>query len=457
MTVPSLIPEQRTARARARGRFSFALTGRSLALLFAGSCWFAPAFFFHPLVWAVPLWDLLILFLAAIDLASLPSAAGTEVRRTWHSVVTQGAPAAVELSFFYQGKSPLRLSVIDDLSPALLEEPQRLRLVLPPGRWVRLPYRFTARERGDHPAGKTYLRYQSRLGLAERWSAADLSQTVRIYPSSQSAVGEMFAARTRQVEQQLQRRRHRGLGREFESLRDYREGDDPRDICWTASARRGALVSRQYESERGHPVWIVLDAGRLLSGRIGRWSRLDYSAAAAAALCHLALQTGDRCGVLAYGRRIQQRVAPGRGGAHLRQLIDALALVHSEPGDADHMRAAMELSRTQSRRSLILWLTDLAETAATPEVLQAAAMLMRHHLVLLVAIRAMDVEAIAAARPRNFAAMYRGAAAQELLYRRQILLSRLRRQGGLTLETSPGELTTAVLNRYLEVKEKSLL
>ncbi len=44
--------------------------------------------------------------------------------------------------------------------------------------------------------------------------------------------------------------RMRGIGREFESLREYREGDEYRDICWTAAARRGKLVTRIYQIER---------------------------------------------------------------------------------------------------------------------------------------------------------------------------------------------------------------
>ena len=111
----------------------------------------------------------------------------------------------------------------------------------------------------------------------------------------------------------------------------------------------------------------------------------------------------------------------------------------------------------QPRRAMILWLTDLAETAMRPEVIDAAAQLMRRHLVLFVAITQKDVKAIAEQTPADAREMFRAAAAQEWVERRESLLSRLRQGGALTLETTPEGMTAAVLNRYLEIKERGLL
>ena len=55
------------------------------------------------------------------------------------------------------------------------------------------------------------------------------------------------------------------MGREFDSLREYREGDELRDISWTATARRRHLITRVFQMERSQNVWLVLDAGRLSS------------------------------------------------------------------------------------------------------------------------------------------------------------------------------------------------
>jgi len=128
-----------------------------------------------------------------------------------------------------------------------------------------------------------------------------------------------------------------------------------------------------------------------------------------------------------------------------------------EPLEADHLRAAATLMHRQSRRSLILWMTDFAETAMQPEVLDAAAQLVRRHLLLFVAVSQLDLQRQAGAMPETVDAMFETAAAQELLDRRERLLRRLEERGAMTLETQPELLAASVLNRYLEVKERGIL
>ena len=111
---------------------------------------------------------------------------------------------------------------------------------------------------GDVSIGRLFVRYRSWLGLAERWAAAPIAQTVRVLPDLEQARQQaLYLIRSKQVEMERRRKRQRGLGREFESLRDYRQGDDFRDISWTATARRHSLVTRVFEIERSQVVWIV--------------------------------------------------------------------------------------------------------------------------------------------------------------------------------------------------------
>jgi uncharacterized protein (DUF58 family) len=108
------------------------------------------------------------------------------------------------------------------------------------------------------------------------------------------------------------------------------------------------------------------------------------------------LYSGDRVGLIAYGRGIRQQLPAAKGSAHLRQLIEQLALVREEGSEADHLQMAGRFLTTQKRRSLIVWLTDLAETAMTPEVIEAASMMMPRHLVLFVVIGQPDLGELAA-------------------------------------------------------------
>jgi uncharacterized protein (DUF58 family) len=319
-------------------------------------------------------------------------------------------------------------------------------------------YRIRPAQRGDAVLGSCYVRYQSVLRIAERWVRAPIEQSVRIYPNLDEAKRHsMYLLQQRQMAAEKRRTRLRGIGREFESLREYQQGDEYRDICWTASARRAKLVTRLYQMERSQTVWIVVDSGRLMRTRVGELSKLDQAANAALSLAQVALYSGDQVGLIAYGRGIRHQLPAAKGSAHLRQIIDRLAMVHEEVSEADHLQMAGRLLTDQKRRSLIVWLTDLAETAMTPEVIDAASMMMPRHLVLFVVIGQPDLGELARKTPRSESEMYRVVAAQEMVHRRELLLARLRERGALALEVSSGAVSPALVNSYLQIKERSLL
>jgi uncharacterized protein (DUF58 family) len=296
------------------------------------------------------------------------------------------------------------------------------------------------------------------MRIAERWARVPLAQTVITYPNLEEAKAHsVYLIRSRQIELEKRYTRFRGAGRAFESLREYREGDEFRDICWTASARRGKLVTRLYEIERSQTIWILLDCGRLMRARVKNLSKLDYAVNAALTLTQVALYSGDRVGLLAYGRGARQRVPAARGSAHLMQIMQQLAVVHEDEWEADHLQAASRLLNDQKRRSLVVWITDLAETAMTPEVIEAASQLLARHLVLFVVIGQPDLNHLASQSPHDIHEMYQTAAAQEVVHRRELLLARLRERGALALETSSGKLSTTLVNSYLEIKHRSQL
>ncbi len=508
---PTLAPQKVTVRAQSRGRWPAAFGSRFFVALIVGLVWIGPAWWDLHFLYAMAVWDALLLLVWFSDWRRLPRPEQLEASRTWLSPLTQGTESAITLSIRSANKSRLHFRLEDDLPLSLsvdkgtgMPAPISGGLVAPeisdlPGIEFTLGrdgagqgvYLVRPRERGDLQVGGVFLRYQSPQRLAERWGFADLKQTVRVYPNLDEARRHTFyLMRSRQIELEKRLKRQRGLGRDFESLRDFRDGDELRDVCWTATARRGKLITKVYRVERSQTVLIVVDSGRLMralvkpvsviqyqheagdpkipakvelethgpyrQARIDQ-SKLDYAVSAALGVAQVALYSGDKVGLLAYGRKHQTRLAPGRGTPHLRSMLESLATVGGEFTEADHAHAADSLLSRQRSRCLVIWLTDLAETAATPEVIDSASRLLRQHLVLFVAIAQPELAELAARRPASEDEMYRYVAAQEVIQRRDLLLRRLREQGALALELEPGRLAAGLINQYLEVKERSLL
>jgi uncharacterized protein (DUF58 family) len=459
MTEPTqLAPTPVGARGKAKGGFGIAFGRRFFLLLLIGLVWIGPAWANSKYLLAMALWDVLVLLLWVADLQRLPKPEEIEIRRLWQSTLQLREPAEATLQFLNRGKSDVVLRVQEEAPVGLRKEIPELDVRVPAGSSQTATYSVCPRERGDMKFGDTYLRYESTWQIAERWASASMRQTIRIYPNFQESKKDtIYLIRSRQIALEKRYKHQPGQGREFDSLREYRESDEWRDICWSATARRAKLISKSYQTERSQTVWIVLDAGRLLRTRVKGLSKLDYAVGAALSLAQVALYSGDRVALLGYGRRILQRLPPGRGSRQVRALLDGLALVRAEELEADHRRAAETLSVLQKRRSLIVWMTDLAETATIPEVIESATHMAKRHLVLFTVIGQPELRTMVKERPTDARQMFRQTAAMEIVQRRDLLLRTLRQHGALTLEVEPSKLSTAVVNQYLMAKDRSLI
>lgn len=453
-----LVPAASSARATPLGRAGIAFGPRTVVLGLLGLGWLAPAFVEPRFAWAMFAWNLVVLALWAADLWRLPAPDQLHVRRTWRSAPALSVGSQVELTFESTAPIAVSLRAIDAVPARLRDTPPEVAVLLPPGGTVSASYVIRPARRGRTPLGAVHLRYRTTLGLAERWARADVSQSVLVYPNLEEARRHaLYLIRSRQIELEKRSARQRGTGLAFESLREYRPGDEIRDVCWTATARRAKLVTRVYEVERSQTVWAVLDAGRLMRARVAGLTKLDYAVTAALALAQVAVNAGDLVGVMSYGRQVLQRAPAARGTAHLRRVVDQLAAVEEEDAEADHLLAAGRLLADQKRRSLVVWITDLAETALTPDVVRAASHLLARHVVIFVVIGEPDLRALAARPPRTTAEMYEVAAAQEVLQRRERVLALVRERGATALEAASGALALTLVNAYLDVKQRNRL
>jgi uncharacterized protein (DUF58 family) len=519
MTAPGrLIPPAVSTRAASGRRWGAAFQSRFFLALLLGLMWIGPAWWNRRALYVLPLWDAVVLLAWLADFQRLPKPQELTVTRRWSEPLSLDIDSRVELQVANHGKRTVEVHIEDDLPAALCRALPKFTMRILPGGSAVASYFIHPSTRGDIQAGRIFLRYHGAVRLAERWAVADTRQMIRVYPNLREPQQyTLYLVRSRQIEQEKRLKRLVGRGREFESLREYRESDEVRDICWTATARRGKLISRVYQVERSQSVFLVVDAGRLMLARTRPGSpkfevrgpesevmsretgggrrhtasgvtastssslptvhrmpstdfglrtsdfgpaplmKLDYAVNAALSLAHVALHSGDTTGLVTYGRKLQSYLPAARGAGHLRNFLEQLALVSGEPLEADHALAADSLLARHRRRSLVVWITDLAETAATPEVIEAASRLLSRHLVLFAVVGEPEMRALVARRPESPTQMYQYVAAQQIIQRRELLLRRMREQGALAMEFLPGQLSSEIVNHYLQIKWKGLL
>jgi uncharacterized protein (DUF58 family) len=506
----TLIPQSASAVAAPKGRagrwVGFGLTPLTLLLFSAGLFAAIPAFFHPKQIYFMIVWDVLLVLLVAADVAMLPKPEMLTVTREFLDSPQLGEATRVELSVVSSADRVLDVRMVDDLHEALVGSPTVQRVEAFPRESAVSATTICPRERGDFVLGKVYLRYRGAFKMVERWAVAEpvvrtqeagpspaaqddkvsregskKPQRVRVYPAHEDSRENtaFYLLRARQIEMQKRKLRLRGVGRDFDSLRDYQQGDELRNVSWTATARRGKLVSRQFTVERSQQVWMVLDAGRLsrtafelrrdgaesfAETSVERDARhlltvtqLDQAATAATMLAQVINGSGDKFGMMAYGRGIQQLLPPGSGATHLRLLIDMLSQTKSESAEADALGAVARLKSLQQRRGMIVWITELVDSAGRPEIAAAAAELVRRHLVVLVLLKHPELEELAARVPKTRDEMFHAAAAQEMLERRRETIAQMERQGVLIVETTAEEAGMRAVSKYLEVKAEGLL
>lgn len=312
--------------------------------------------------------------------------------------------------------------------------------------------------RGADQFARLYGWCETRLGLMRRRFEIPAGAGVRVYPdlSAVERYGSLHV-RNRLLEAGLRRMRMRGMGTEFESVREYSEGDPFRSIDWKATARRGRVMVVQREVERSQDVMVLLDCGRLMTARIDAQRKLDYGVTAALSLSSIASLAHDRIGVVAFAREILVARAPRSTAASMRALASALCDVEPRFEESDYANAFAYVRSRLHRRSLVVLFTDVIDPVAQASVLGELASLARRHVVVCVFMNDAAVARTLATPPRSIDDAYRLDVALGLSHERVLAAKTLERVGVIVVDAPAARLSIATIDEYLRIKSAALI
>lgn len=403
--------------------------------------------------------DLILIGLALIDwkISRLPEE--LKIEREFEKRFAIGDETEVKLSITNKSSQKVKLFLKDEYPDQMKLSGLREGLVdVPAQTSVKLIYGLTPLNRGHFEFGKTAIRYLSRLKLVWVQSEAKTQTPLKVYPNIRKAREiELAALGAKSLVAVNRRAILRGEGRDFESLRDYVRGDELRHISWTATARRGKLVTRQYQIERDQTIIIALDAGRLMTGRIENETKLDSAIQAALALMSAAARGGDNVGILVFGRRIKKYLPPKRGNEQFEATLEALYNVEPEMIEPSYARAFQFVSANVKRRSFVVILTDLVDEEGSKELLASLKLLRPRHLPLVVTIGDRDLRLAVQEAPNSTKTLFNQSVAEEILFQREAALKNVETQGGMAIDVTRRSLAPSLLETYLRVKERGLL
>lgn len=369
-----------------------------------------------------------------------------------------GEREPVELLVRNYGRYTVRFAIQDTVPRGWEVQGLPASAVLKPNQEIVLTYHVVPAARGRFHFGELYVRMEHAPGLVARQFRIPAPEEVRIYPDLREVSKyELMLRRSRLEELGIHRSRLAGRGTEFERIRDYTPDDEYRQIDWKATARRNRPMTRVYEVERSQNVFVVVDAGRMMAGRVGKMSKLDYAINAALMLAHVALRSGDRVGLMIVSDDIDAYLPLGKGQAQLKQFTELLYGVEARLCHVDYRAALEQIAIRCKRRSLVVFFTDLVDEDTSADLITYMRLLRPVHLPLCVALQDNQV-VTASRRPSETAAqMYERTVALDLLAERKRILDSLHKLGALVLDSPPEELSVNVVNRYLELKARQML
>lgn len=313
-------------------------------------------------------------------------------------------------------------------------------------------------ERGEASLGTVYVSVENPIGMIRRGWMVSSDAIARVFPDL-SAVERygMLARRGRLIEAGFRKLRLRGGGGEFDSLREYMPDDEFRAIDWKATARRGKLMVAQYDVERSQNVMLVLDAGRLMTPRIGSQRKFDFAVTAALSVASIASLADDKVGLLAFAGDIIEHIAPRSGVRHANGLTQRIYDLQPRFEESDYERAFAYLRRRQPKRSLVVVFTDMFDPVASATVLANMSVLSPRHLVVCVLMNDEAIEAAVAADPHTVHDAYRASVASTLLTERRKAAAVLGQRGVSVIDVPAAQLTVSLINAYIDIKSRALL
>ncbi|MCX9154751.1 DUF58 domain-containing protein [Niveibacterium sp. 24ML] len=408
--------------------------------------------------WA-PAWfalaTLLVLLAAGDAAASWWEHAPSASRKLEHALPL-GEHSRVTLQLAWHGRRTRPAEVSDHTPGAFEQQGMPARIQLREGTLGTITYRLRPIARGEHRFGPIAVRVGSPLGLWQRQHLIAADNTVRVYPNfTVYSRHALLAADARTAASGVLKRRRRGQGLDFEQLREYREGDTPRQIDWRATARLGKLISREYQDERDQRIILMVDAGRRMGARDGTLSHFDHALDALLLLAWVGLRNGDAVGLHTLGGH-QRMLAPHKSRATLARILDAVYDLEPTLEASDFEAAAQQLLARDKKRALVVILTNLRDED-DENLLSAVRLLGSRHLVLVASLRERALDEACASPSHTTQGLALHGAALDYRQRRDASFRRLRQAGVLCLDATPESLAITTVNRYLAVKAEGRL
>ena len=412
-----------------------------------------------PLLFDVGRWMFLALvILVFVELFLLYHERGMMASRTLSERFSNGDDNEVNIRVESIYSFPVRLEIIDEITPVFQRRDVLFRLKLAMGEGKNIRYKLRPTERGVYSFGHVRVFASTPIGLVQRRFTLCQPCDVKVYPSYLMLTRyELLAMSNNLAEMGIKKIRKVGNHTEFEQIKDYVSGDDFRLINWRATARTSRLMVNVYQDERSQQVFNIIDKGRVMQQAFRGMTYLDYAINASLVLSYIAMRKEDKAGVVTFSDHFEDFVPASRRTGHMQNILEMLYRQQTRFAESDYSALVAEVNQHITKRSLLILYTNFANRISMERQLPYLLQLNRRHRLLVVFFEDHEVKDYLATRSESDEEYYRHVVAEQFAYEQRLIVSSLKQRGILALLTTPEALSVDVLNKYLEIKTRELL
>lgn len=402
--------------------------------------------------------NVVLVIVAGVDVLISGSPDDIEVDREISEVLSVGTPNPSKILLRNKSRRPLKVLVHDDPGPLIETERMPQEVDLQPWKEAEVTYTVAPLKRGAAKLQAVHLRFPTVLGLWTRHQIRPLETAVRIYPDIRAVYRyELMASRNRLAEIGVRVMRMPGQGREFERLREYRYGDEIRQIDWKATSRQRQLITREYNVERNQNIVLMVDCGRFMRNETDGISYLDRALNSAIMLSYIALGQGDNVSLMAFSNRIERFIRPVRGKPGIQTILRSTYDIQASTKTADYSLALEYLSKVQRKRALVILITFVTDELQLRVIGESLQLRSLPYLPMCVLLQDVGLKEMADRIPDSDVEAFHTSAAAQILTGQAQEVATMRENGVLMVDTPPDLLTERLINEYLTIKMRNLM
>lgn len=381
-----------------------------------------------------------------------------KANRTTPEKFSNGDDNQIKINIKNEYNFDCELTILDELPAILQIRDTAWHRKIEKDNSLEFQYVLKPNKRGNYNFGALNILTESPLKLVRRRYQFDQSQDVKVYPSFLNMRNqELIAFNRKSQDHGSKRMRRLGQAMEFEQIKGYVRGDDPRLINWKATAKTGDLMVNQYIDEKAQQVYCLVDKGRLMKMPFDGLSLLDYSINAAVAISNIALKNDDKVGLITFESKLGGVLQARRKSGHLQSIMEMLHNQRSNFKESNFELVYNYVSRKITQRSLLILFTNFESTGSLHRQLPFIKSMARKHLLLVVFYRNTALHELANQEPKRVKDIYTQTIAEQLVFEKQLIVKELKRYGVLSLLTDPKSLSIDVINKYLEIKNRRMV